>query len=348
MVIGLATMLTVVLQASFLDEEITKRVAKDHQGTAQEYRSVAYDQATKALRHTLDVVAPVANDFVAGQGDDSTSDGFADAWKSTKDLVVSRVAAITDKTKEFIGVLNSYVATTNNVDADKQAADDAQAYAESNVKKSADEAQVAAQQKAVVDNAEFAAEKSAYEAQVVDQKQAEAQQQAAAKQKAAIQAQAVAEFAAERAAYEAQVAAQKQAETKQQAANKEKASTQALAVAELRAERVAYDAHEKSLMMNKKAQETNKKSYVQSAKDTCAYINDSTFGKDFNMFPYDGAVISIVVLAGLCFGSYKIYKGGYVSKLKNRLFGKMAPQAPVVEEAPLVKAPLVKAPKRRK
>ena len=100
--------------------------------------------------------------------------------------------------------------------------------------------------------------------------------------------------------------------------------------------KLAYDA-------SKKATQEFTSATLKSAQETRLHKN--TFGKDLGLFKYDGAVVSTVVLAGLGFGSYKIYKGGYVSKLKNRLFGKMAPQAPVVEEAPVVeKAPVVVAP----
>jgi len=77
-----------------------------------------------------------------------------------------------------------------------------------------------------------------------------------------------------------------------------------------------------------------------SALEAGKFVNKKTFGKDLGFFKYDGAVATTVVLAGIGYGSYKVYQNGYVSKLKNRLFGKFeTPVIAEVEKAAPIKVP---------
>ena len=84
---------------------------------------------------------------------------------------------------------------------------------------------------------------------------------------------------------------------------------------------------------------------LTKAQETGKFINGKTFGNNLGYFKYDGAVVSTVVLAGLGYGTYKVYKNGYVSKMKQAIVAKFAKKAPVVvqvDETPVaVQAPVV-------
>ena len=72
-------------------------------------------------------------------------------------------------------------------------------------------------------------------------------------------------------------------------------------------------------------------------------IYKNTFGKELFGYKHGGAVVSTVVLAGLGYGTYKVYKNGYVSKMRQAISAKFAKKAAVVavDETPAV---AVKAP----